>query len=102
MLNFSKMIRTLAQYDLPKAANYCAMLFTLSIWVLSIISLLFAAMIFVSIVWAYIPKEDGTLSRYCVRKVNQRLHEIVASDTRQTDTKDADLCSGDDGSVTIR
>lgn len=81
------MIGNLAQHDLLQAAGYCFMVFSLSVWVLSIISLIFASMVYLGVVWHVIPKDEG-LSQHCTRKVNKRLREIVRSQSEKADMFD--------------
>jgi hypothetical protein len=53
------------------------MLFTLVVWVITAIGLLAAIVLYLMFLWHYIPSADGTLSRYCRRKVDTRLERIV-------------------------
>ena len=51
------------------------MLFTLIIWIFSALSLMMAAVFYITFLWHHI--RDGSLSRYCRRKIDSRLHKIV-------------------------
>ena len=78
--NFSQFwlnIETLAQDDLRQALILLAMLFTFVIWVFSILSLLVSLVLYLLFLWHHIPSEDGSLSRYCRRKIDRRLERIV-------------------------
>ncbi|KAI4230340.1 MAG: hypothetical protein L6R36_000151 [Xanthoria steineri] len=68
----------LANHNREQAAILFGMLFTLIIWLISIISLLFACIFYLTFLWRHIPSSDGTLSRYCRRKVDTRLSKIVS------------------------
>ncbi|KAL8765787.1 MAG: hypothetical protein Q9209_007251 [Squamulea sp. 1 TL-2023] len=68
----------LASHNREQAAILFGMLFTLIIWLISVISLLLACICYVTFLWRHIPKSDGTLSRYCRRKVDSRLSKIVS------------------------
>lgn len=59
------------------------MLFTLTIWIISAILLITAVILYFVFLWHYIPSADGTLSRYCRRKVDGRLAGIVSKTTRK-------------------
>jgi hypothetical protein len=53
------------------------MLFTLIIWVLSILKLASAVVLYLVFLFHHIPEEDGTLKAYCRRKISTRLKRIV-------------------------
>ncbi|KAI8635663.1 hypothetical protein F5Y19DRAFT_461242 [Xylariaceae sp. FL1651] len=73
---FSK-IQTLAAENTQQAVILSGMLFTLIIWVFSVLFLLLGALFYVFFLWHYIPRQDGGLHGYCERKVNKRLKSIV-------------------------
>nr|POF04573.1 putative vacuolar membrane protein [Quercus suber] len=67
----------LANENLQQTLVYFAMLFTLVIWAFSAISLLVAAILYITFLWHHIPQRDGRLRTYCKRKVDRRLEKIV-------------------------
>ncbi|RDA88075.1 hypothetical protein CP532_5314 [Ophiocordyceps camponoti-leonardi (nom. inval.)] len=76
---FFDKIRALATEDYQQAAILSGMLFTLVIWVFSALFLLAAVLFYVFFLFHWIPRADGGLTGYCVRKVNQRLTRIVTT-----------------------
>ncbi|QIX02032.1 hypothetical protein AMS68_007549 [Peltaster fructicola] len=56
-----------------------SMMYSLFIWVISIICLASAAIMYIVFLWHYIPSQDGGLSSFCKRKVDKRLEKIVES-----------------------
>lgn len=78
--NFSQFwlnIEALAQDNMQQALILLAMLFTFVIWVFSMLSLLVSLVLYLLFLWHHIPSEDGSLSRYCRRKIDRRLERIV-------------------------
>ncbi|KAL6714492.1 Potassium transporter [Lecanora helva] len=65
----------LASKNNEQAAILFGMLFTLVIWIFSALSLLMAIVFYITFLWHHI--RDGSLSRYCRRKIDKRLHKIV-------------------------
>lgn len=53
------------------------MLFTLVIWVFTMLGLLISVVLYLLFLWHHIPSSDGSLSAYCHRKINARLERIV-------------------------
>ena len=53
------------------------MLYTLIIWIFSALSLMMAVLFYLLFLWHHIPSRDGSLSKYCKRKIEKRLHTIV-------------------------
>ncbi|KAI4284729.1 MAG: hypothetical protein L6R38_001185 [Xanthoria sp. 2 TBL-2021] len=78
MSQFWTNVGILANHNREQAAILFGMLFTLIIWLISVISLLFACIFYLTFLWRHIPTSDGTLSRYCRRKVDTRLSKIVS------------------------
>ncbi|KAJ5513334.1 hypothetical protein N7463_002886 [Penicillium fimorum] len=74
---FFNNIKILAEENNLQAVVLFGMLFTLVIWVLSVLKLISAIVLYLIFLFHHIPAEDGTLSRYCRRKVGQRLKRIV-------------------------
>ncbi|PYH45032.1 uncharacterized protein BP01DRAFT_365887 [Aspergillus saccharolyticus JOP 1030-1] len=70
-------IKVLADNNIRQAIVLVGMIFTLIIWVLSMIKLLLAVVLYLLFLWHHIPSEDGSLKRYCKRKINSRLTKIV-------------------------
>lgn len=65
-----------------------SMLFTLVVWVIFTIMLIIAIIIYVLFLWRHIPRSDGSLSRYCRRKVDARLDQIVNQTIRKALSKE--------------
>ncbi|CAI7634944.1 unnamed protein product [Penicillium glandicola] len=74
---FFNNVKILAEDNNLQAVVLFGMLFTLFIWVLSVLKLISAIVLYLIFLFHHIPAEDGTLSRYCRRKVGQRLKRIV-------------------------
>ncbi|KAL9005427.1 MAG: hypothetical protein Q9188_001821 [Gyalolechia gomerana] len=68
----------LANHNREQAAILFGMLFTLLIWIISVVSLLVACIFYVTFLWHHIPSSDGSLTRYCRRKIDTRLSKIVS------------------------
>lgn len=75
VVQFFVNVQLLANKDKEQAAILFGMLFTLVIWVFSALSLVLAVLFYVLYLWHHI--RDGSLSRYCRRKIDTRLHKIV-------------------------
>ena len=71
-------IRILADHNKEQAAILFGMLFTLIIWVISVLSLLLACIFYLTFLWHHVRKTDGSLKRYCRRKIDTRLSKIVS------------------------
>ncbi|KAI9371624.1 eukaryotic membrane protein family-domain-containing protein [Aspergillus egyptiacus] len=76
-LQFFDNVRILAEENSIRALVLLGMLFTLVIWVLSIIKLALAIILYVVFLSQHIPERDGSLKAYCRRKINARLKRIV-------------------------
>ena len=74
---FFNNVKILAEDNNLQAVVLFGMLFTLIVWVLSVLKLISAIVLYLIFLFHHIPAEDGTLSRYCRRKVGQRLKRIV-------------------------
>ncbi|PKY03337.1 hypothetical protein P168DRAFT_238758 [Aspergillus campestris IBT 28561] len=74
---FFNNVKILAENNNLRAVILCGMLFTVVVWVLSILKLLLAIMFYVFFLFHHIPEKDGSLKSYCKRKINQRLTRIV-------------------------
>jgi hypothetical protein len=62
---------------------YFSMLFSLFIWVIAFLGLVISALLYITFLWHYIPKADGTLTQYCRRKVETRLERIVGKKVKK-------------------
>lgn len=74
---FFENVRILAVNNNLRAVVLFSMLFTLVIWVLSVIKLLIAIALYLIFLFHHIPSRDGTLTTYCRRKINTRVMRIV-------------------------
>ncbi|KAK1146282.1 Potassium transporter [Aspergillus melleus] len=70
-------VKILAEHNNLRAVVLFGMLFTLIIWVLSILKLALAIILYLIFLFHHIPSEDGSLKAYCRRKINSRLTRIV-------------------------
>lgn len=77
ILQFFDNVKILAEENSLRALIMAGMVFTLVIWVLSIIKLLIAIVLYLLFLFHHIPAQDGTLKAYCRRKINTRLKRIV-------------------------
>ncbi|KAF2097708.1 hypothetical protein NA57DRAFT_76518 [Rhizodiscina lignyota] len=80
---FWQNLEVLADKDKKQAVILASMLFTLVIWVITAILLLIAIVLYILFLWHYIPSADGSLTRYCRRKIDSRLDSIVSKKTRK-------------------
>ncbi|KAJ5105684.1 hypothetical protein NUU61_003031 [Penicillium alfredii] len=74
---FFNNVKILAEDNNLQAVVLFGMLFTLIIWVLSVLKLISAVIIYLIFLFHHIPAEDGTLKAYCRRKIGNRLKRIV-------------------------
>ncbi|KAK1970744.1 hypothetical protein LY78DRAFT_209038 [Colletotrichum sublineola] len=79
LLGFFDKIRSLATEDYQQALILSGMLFTLVIWVFSLLYLILAVLFYAFFLFHWIPKADGGLSGYCERKVTKALMKIVTA-----------------------
>ncbi|GAD94738.1 conserved hypothetical protein [Paecilomyces variotii No. 5] len=70
-------VKALAEKNDRQAVVLFGMLFTLIIWVISVLSLAVSVILYLIFLWHHIPTEDGSLRAYCRRKINTRLERIV-------------------------
>lgn len=70
-------LRILAENNNLQVVVLVGMLFTLVIWVLSILKLASAVILYLIYLFHHIPEEDGTLKAYCHRKISTRLKRVV-------------------------
>lgn len=74
---FWQNLEALADQNTQQAVILCSMLFTFVIWVFSALSLILAFVLYITFLWHFIPREDGTVSSYCRRKIEKRLENAV-------------------------
>ena len=86
VVQFFVNVQILANKDKEQAAILFGMLFTLVIWVFSALSLALSVLFYVLYLWHHI--RDGSLSRYCRRKIDTRLHKIVMKKVNKALAKD--------------
>lgn len=77
VVQFFDNVKILAEENNLRALVLFGMLFTLVIWVLSVLKLLLAIILYLIFLFHHIPSEDGSLKAYCRRKINNRLKRIV-------------------------
>lgn len=77
VVQFFYNIEALAEKNQQQAVVLSGMLFTLVIWVFSMLSFISSIILYLLFLWHHIPNHDGTLRRYCRRKINRRLQRIV-------------------------
>ena len=87
VVQFFVNVQILANKDREQAAILFGMLFTLIIWIFSALSLILAVLFYVLYLWHHI--RDGSLSRYCRRKIDTRLHKIVMKRVNKALAKDS-------------
>ena len=86
VVQFFVNVQILANKDKEQAAILFGMLFTFVIWVFSALSLVLAVLFYILYLWHHI--RDGSLSRYCRRKIDTRLHKIVMKKVNKALAKD--------------
>ncbi len=86
VVQFFANVQILANEKKEQAAILFGMLFTLVIWVFSALSLLMAVIFYITYLFHHI--RDGSLSRYCRRKIDSRLHKIVMVKVNKALSKD--------------
>lgn len=88
VVQFFVNVQILAQHNNQQAAILFGMLYTLVIWVISAISLILAFIMYITFLWHYIPSADGSLTHFCRRKIESRLHKIVMDRVNKALAKD--------------
>ncbi|KAE8419048.1 hypothetical protein BDV36DRAFT_252325 [Aspergillus pseudocaelatus] len=76
-IQFFDNVKILAENNNLRALVLFGMLFTLIIWVLSILKLALAIILYLIFLFHHIPSQDGSLKAYCRRKIKTRLTRIV-------------------------
>ena len=64
------------------------MLWTLVIWVISVLNLIIALILYLLFLWHWVPSSDGTLGKYCKRKVDSRVSSIVEKTVQKARERD--------------
>lgn len=77
IIQFFVNVGVLADSNKEQAVILFGMLWTLLIWVISMLQLITAAILYLVFLWHHIPTADGSLTKYCRRKINGRLERIV-------------------------
>ena len=70
-------VQILAKASTQQATILFGMLYVLIIWAFSALSLIIAFLMYITFLWHHIPSADGSLSKFCQRKVEKRLNQIV-------------------------
>jgi Fungal potassium channel len=73
------------------------MLFTLVIWVITLINLMVAVVLYLLFLFHHIPSSDGGLSGYCKRKINQSMDKIVRTKVEKALKKENALRARQEG-----
>ncbi|KAF2870230.1 hypothetical protein BDV95DRAFT_496866 [Massariosphaeria phaeospora] len=79
-INIQTMTRT---GNMRETIIYGTMFFSLFIWAIAALSLLLSVLFYVCFLLHYIPKSDGTLGKYCRRKIDTRLERIVGKTVKK-------------------
>jgi hypothetical protein len=77
IIQFFVNVGVLADSNKEQAVILFGMLWTLLIWVISMLQLIIAVILYLVFLWHHIPSADGSLTKYCRRKINGRLERIV-------------------------
>lgn len=86
VVQFFVNVQILANEKKEQAAILFGMLFTLVIWIFTALSLVMAVIFYITFLWHHV--RDGSLSRYCRRKIDSRLHKIVMVKVNKALAKD--------------
>lgn len=70
-------IGILADSNHFQAVVLFGMLWTLVIWVISVLSLAISVVLYLLFLWHHIPSADGGLTGYCRNKINRRMERVV-------------------------
>jgi hypothetical protein len=77
VVQFFVNVGILADSNHLQATILFGMLWTLVIWVISVISLGISVILYLVFLWHHIPSGDGGLTGYCRNKINRRMERIV-------------------------
>ena len=81
-------VKILADQDRIRATIFFGMLFTLIIWIFAALSLISACLFYILFLWRHIAAQDGSLAKYCGRKIDGRLQVIVDAKIRKALAKE--------------
>jgi len=91
VVQFFVNVGVLADSDRLQAVILFGMLWTLAIWVISVISLMISVVLYLLFLWHHIPAEDGSLTGYCRSKINRRMERIVKTKVDKALRKENEL-----------
>ncbi|CAL5868774.1 uncharacterized protein PFLUO_LOCUS3001 [Penicillium psychrofluorescens] len=74
---FFNNLKLMADDNVLQLVVLLGMLFTVIIWIISALRLASAIVLYLIYLFHHIPSEDGSLTRYCRRKISTRLKRIV-------------------------
>ncbi|EXJ72514.1 uncharacterized protein A1O5_03660 [Cladophialophora psammophila CBS 110553] len=77
VVQFFVNVGILADSNHLQAVVLFGMLWTLVIWVISVISLIISVILYLVFLWHHIPTEDGGLTGYCRNKINRRMERVI-------------------------
>ncbi|KAF2760179.1 hypothetical protein EJ05DRAFT_498144 [Pseudovirgaria hyperparasitica] len=80
-------IEALAEANKEQTVILSTMTFTLVIWAFEILFLFIALVLYLLFLWHHVPNTDGSLARYCRRKIESRLERIVSAKTQKAIAK---------------
>lgn len=84
-------IGVLAGKNHLQAVILFGMLWTLVIWVLSVLSLIISIVLYLVFLWHHIPSDVGGLSGYCRQKINRRMDRVVKTKVDKALRKENEL-----------
>ena len=84
-------IGVLAGKNHLQAVILFGMLWTLIIWVLSVLSLIISIILYLVFLWHHIPTDAGGLSGYCRQKINRRMERVVKTKVDKALRKENEL-----------
>ena len=70
-------VKILADASTQQATILFGMLYVLIIWLFSAFGLALAFIMYITFLWHHIPSADGSLTRFCRRKIEKRLSQVV-------------------------
>lgn len=90
-IQFWSRIDSLAEQDRLQITVVCGMLWTCSVWAISVLRLIVAIVLYLIFLWQHIPDQAGGLSGYCRTKVNRRMNHIVKMKAAEALEKENEL-----------
>ncbi|EHY58199.1 Potassium transporter [Exophiala dermatitidis] len=94
VVQFFVNIGVLADENHLQAVILFGMLWTLFIWVISVLSLIVSVILYLLFLWHHIPTGDGGLTGYCRNKINRRMERIVKVKVDKALRKENELRAG--------